>query len=138
MTDNFDDDDEILELPLGRDEWFEIRITITDDGIRSSGDFFWTNVDDLAKEILNAIPEDKREEYKSTAGLVATCFIAASHDRDITQEVHDKLCRNEEAWQECWDIGKHMDHYKPASNSGFQLEIGDPSVVFYRASKERP
>ncbi len=119
----------ILVLPFGRDEDFEVHFFITENGINYNGDWLPVNISDLAAEVMKQVPQGSL--YERMADAVSVGFLFASHGQPDVMEQLRKYCLEDacveeiEAWQQCHAVAEKLDHYKPASGSGYCLEDED-------------
>lgn len=119
----------ILVLPFGRDEDFEVHFFITENGINYNGDWLPVNISDLAAEVMKQVPQGSL--YERMADAVSVGFLFASHGQPDVMEQVRKYCLEDasveeiEAWQQCYAVAEKLDHYKPASGSGYCLEDED-------------
>lgn len=119
----------ILVLPFGRDEDFEVHFFITESGINYNGDWLPVNISDLAAEVMKQVPQGLL--YERMAEAVSVGFLFASHGQpDVMEQVskyylEDASAEEIEAWKACYAVAEKLDHYKPATGSGYALEMDD-------------
>jgi catechol 2,3-dioxygenase-like lactoylglutathione lyase family enzyme len=119
----------VLALPFGRDEDFEAEFFITETGINYYGDWLPVNITDLTAELMKQVPHEPL--YERMAEAVSIGFIFASYKQpDVMEQVRkyyleDASAEEIEAWKCCYAVGEKLDHFKPATGSGYALEMED-------------
>lgn len=119
----------ILVLPFGRDEDFEVHFYISENGVNYNGDWLPVNISDLAAEVMKQVPHEPL--YERMAEVVSVGFLFASHGQPDVMEQVRKYCLEDasveeiEAWKDCYAVGEKLDHFKPATGSGYALEMED-------------